>query len=119
MNFDDLITRFLGDLQIRNYSARTVAEYGYSLRALAHFLEQRHLTDLQSVTTATEMQQAIMVGSTVSGIASVILVFFLIGRGGLWGSTVAILAGQVVMLVTMMWYSVPRWKRVWPELAAP
>jgi len=53
MNFDDLITRFLGDLQIRNYSARTVAEYGYSLRALAHFLEQRHLADLQSVTTAT------------------------------------------------------------------
>ncbi len=53
MNFDDLITRFLGDLQIRNYSARTVAEYGYSLRALAHFLEQRRLADLQSVTTAT------------------------------------------------------------------
>ena len=60
-----------------------------------------------------------MLGSMTSGIASVILLFFLVGHGGLWGSTVAILAGQAVMFVTMMIYGVPRWKRVWPELAAP
>src|SRR6266567_3610474 len=70
---------------------------------------------ISTVLRSAQMQQAIMLGSTVSGIASVILVFLLIGRGGLWGSTVAILAGQVVMLVTMMLYSLPRWKRVWPE----
>ncbi len=72
-----------------------------------------------TVLRSAKMQQAIMLGSMASGIASVMLLFFLVGRGGLWGSTVAILAGQAVMLVTMMLYSVPRWKRVWPEFVAP
>jgi integrase/recombinase XerD len=53
MNFEDLITRFLGDLQIRNYSARTVQDYGSNLSTLRRFLEQRAITDAQSVTTAT------------------------------------------------------------------
>ena len=53
MNLDLLITRFLGDLQIRNYSLRTVQEYGLCLGVFGRFLEQRALTDIQSVTTAT------------------------------------------------------------------
>ena len=53
MNLDLLITRFLGDLQIRNYSIRTVQEYGLSLGVFGRFLEQRTLTDIQGVTTAT------------------------------------------------------------------
>src|SRR2546421_2743808 len=53
MSLDALITRFLGDLQIRNYSARTVQDYGYNLRVLAQFLARRNLSELQSVTSAT------------------------------------------------------------------
>jgi len=74
---------------------------------------------VSTVLRSAKMQQAIMLGSITSGIASVILVFLLVVHGGLWGSTVAILTGQVVMLVTMMLYSVPRWKRVWPGFVAP
>jgi O-antigen/teichoic acid export membrane protein len=74
---------------------------------------------LSTVLRSVKMQQAIMLGSMASGIASVILMFFLVGHGGLWGSTVAIVVSQGVMLVTMMLYSVPRWKRVWPESVAP
>jgi integrase/recombinase XerD len=53
MNLDALITRCLGDLEIRNYSPRTVAEYRFSLGVFRRFLEPRAITDIQSVTTAT------------------------------------------------------------------
>jgi site-specific recombinase XerD len=53
MKLDELLHRFQGDLQIRNYSARTVTDYGYSLGLLFQFLDQRQITDIQSVTSAT------------------------------------------------------------------
>ena len=53
MKLDELLHRFQGDLQIRNYSARTVTDYGYNLALLFQFLEQRQITDIQSVTSAT------------------------------------------------------------------
>ena len=51
MKLDELLHRFQGDLQIRNYSARTVTDYGYNLALLFQFLEQRQITDIQSVTS--------------------------------------------------------------------
>jgi integrase/recombinase XerD len=53
MKLDELLRRFQADLQIRNYSARTVSDYGYSLGLLLRFLDQRQITDIQSVTSAT------------------------------------------------------------------
>ena len=53
MKLDELLHRFQGDLQIRNYSARTVTDYGYNLGLLLRFLDQRQVTDIQSVTAAT------------------------------------------------------------------
>jgi integrase/recombinase XerD len=53
MNFDELLTKFLGYLQIRNYSPRTVSDYGYNLGSFFRFLEQKAITDVQGITTAT------------------------------------------------------------------
>ena len=53
MSFDELLTKYLGWLQIRNYSPRTVSDYGYNLGSLFRFLEQKALTDVQGITTAT------------------------------------------------------------------
>jgi len=53
MKLDQLLHRFQGDLQIRNYSDRTVTDYGYSLALFLRFLDQRGLTELQSLTSAT------------------------------------------------------------------
>jgi integrase/recombinase XerD len=53
MNFDELLTKFLGYLQIRNYSPRTVSDYGYNLGSFFRFLEQKAVTDVQGITTAT------------------------------------------------------------------
>ncbi len=39
--FAKLLSRYLDDLQLRNYSPRTVSDYGYSLRALAVLLAHR------------------------------------------------------------------------------
>ena len=50
MKLDELLHRFQSDLQIRNYSARTVSDYGYNLGLFFHFLEQRQISDMQSVT---------------------------------------------------------------------
>ena len=49
----DFLPRFLDDLQIRNYSDRTTSDYGYHLRLLFRFLEEHHVTGMQSVTTTT------------------------------------------------------------------
>ena len=35
------LAAFADHLMLRNYAARTVSDYGYSLRSLATFLEQR------------------------------------------------------------------------------
>ena len=53
MKLDELLHRFQGDLQIRNYSPRTVTDYGYNLGLLFRFLDQRQVADIQSVTPAT------------------------------------------------------------------
>jgi integrase/recombinase XerD len=53
MKLDELLHRFQSDLQIRNYSARTVSDYGYNLGLFFHFLEQRQISDIQSVTPGT------------------------------------------------------------------
>jgi integrase/recombinase XerD len=53
MNFDELLTKFLGWLQIRNYSPRTVSDYGYNLGSFFRFLEQKAIADVQGITTAT------------------------------------------------------------------
>lgn len=53
MNFDELLTKYLGWLQIRNYSPRTVSDYGYNLGSFFAFLQQKAIADVQSITTAT------------------------------------------------------------------
>jgi integrase/recombinase XerD len=53
MSFDELLTKFLGWLQIRNYSPRTVSDYGYNLGSFFRFLEQKAIVDVQGITTAT------------------------------------------------------------------
>ena len=71
MKLDELLHRFQGDLQIRNYSARTVTDYGYSLALLLRFLEQRNISDIQSVTAATltEFQRWVYYQPTKRGAA--------------------------------------------------
>jgi integrase/recombinase XerD len=71
MKLDELLHRFQGDLQIRNYSARTVTDYGYSLALLLRFLEERNLADIQSVTAATlaEFQRWVYYQPTKRGAA--------------------------------------------------
>jgi len=53
MSFDELLTKYLGWLQIRNYSPRTVSDYGYNLGSFFRFLEQKAIADVQGITTAT------------------------------------------------------------------
>lgn len=43
---------FADHLALRNYAARTVSDYGYSLRSLATFLEQRAVASVGAVTAA-------------------------------------------------------------------
>jgi len=52
MKFQQLLHAFQSDLQLRNYSARTVSDYGYNLRLLFQFLEQRQVAEIQSLTPA-------------------------------------------------------------------
>ena len=52
MILDEFLPRFLDDLQIRNYSTRTITDYGYHLRLLFRFLKQHRVTDIQSITTS-------------------------------------------------------------------
>ena len=44
---------FTDDLTMRNYSARTTEDYGYSLRVFATFLAQRAIADLPAITEST------------------------------------------------------------------
>ena len=50
--FAELLSRYLDDLQLRNYSPRTVSDYGYSLRALAVFLAHRAIVDVAAISGA-------------------------------------------------------------------
>ena len=52
MNITEAIPSFLAELQVRNYSGRTVGDYRYHLRLLARFLTQQGVDDLQCVTAA-------------------------------------------------------------------
>jgi integrase/recombinase XerD len=49
----ELIKQFLEELQIRNYSERTIADYGYHLDLWERFLKRRRITDLSRVTDST------------------------------------------------------------------
>lgn len=46
------VAAFAADLTLRNYSPRTASDYGYSLRSLATFLEQRTIADVAAITSA-------------------------------------------------------------------
>ena len=53
MKLDELFHRFQDDLQIGNYSTRTVSDYGYNLGLLFRFLDQRMITEIHNVTQIT------------------------------------------------------------------
>jgi integrase/recombinase XerD len=65
------LAAFADDLTLRNYSARTASDYGYSLRSLATFLEQRIITDVAAITTAnlTDFQRWLYHQPTRHGVA--------------------------------------------------
>ena len=42
----EFIQQFLDDLQIRNYSVRTIADYGYHLNLWLQFLRERKIAEL-------------------------------------------------------------------------
>ena len=44
------VAAFADDLTLRNYSPRTASDYGYSLRSLATFLDQRAIADVAAIT---------------------------------------------------------------------
>ena len=44
------VAAFADDLTLRNYSPRTASDYGYSLRSLATFLDQRRIADVSAIT---------------------------------------------------------------------
>lgn len=71
MKPDELLHRFQDDLQTHNYSARTVSDYGYNLGLFFQFLDQRHVQDIQSVTTAAlaEFQRWVYYQPTKHGAA--------------------------------------------------
>jgi integrase/recombinase XerD len=47
------VQAFLDELQIRNYSARTIADYGYHLSLWNRFLRQREISELRCITDTT------------------------------------------------------------------
>lgn len=50
---NELIHRFLEDLQVRNYSLRTIADYGYHLNLWTRFLAHQKIAELPRVVDAT------------------------------------------------------------------
>lgn len=48
-----LIQQFLEELQIRNYSQRTLADYGYHLNLWRQFLQQQKISQLSRITDST------------------------------------------------------------------
>jgi integrase/recombinase XerD len=49
----EYIQSFLEDLQVRNYSARTIADYGYHLNLWNRFLGHKQITELPRISDAT------------------------------------------------------------------
>lgn len=49
----EFVQQFLEELQIRNYSERTITDYGYHLNLWQKFLERKRMTGLSQVTDAT------------------------------------------------------------------
>jgi integrase/recombinase XerD len=47
------VQAFLEDLQVRNYSARTIADYGYHLNLWTQFLEPEQVCELNRITDGT------------------------------------------------------------------
>ncbi len=56
MSVTDAIPQFLAELQVRNYSGRTVSDYRYHLRFFVRFLGCQGIDDLQGVTATTLAQ---------------------------------------------------------------
>jgi integrase/recombinase XerD len=54
--FEEWISRFLGDLELRNYSPYTFRTYECHLRALNRFLTERKITDVKMISTADLME---------------------------------------------------------------
>ena len=55
---DELTVAFQGELERLNYSPRTVTDYGYNLRLLSRFLQERNLDAASmTVTVLTEFQR--------------------------------------------------------------
>ena len=48
-----LVQQFLDDLQIRNYSPRTITDYGYHLKLWLKFLQEHKITELARITEST------------------------------------------------------------------
>jgi integrase/recombinase XerD len=49
---ETLRARFIRDLELRSYSARTVGDLPYTFKIFERFLQERHITDLERVTAA-------------------------------------------------------------------
>jgi len=49
---ETLIARFVRDLEVRNYSARYIAELPYTLKIFERYLGERQMTEVERVTTA-------------------------------------------------------------------
>jgi integrase/recombinase XerD len=71
----ELIQQFLDDLQIRNYSARTIADYGYHLNLWLQFLRERKIAELAQIVdaTVTEFQRWLYYQPTRRGAARGVL----------------------------------------------
>ena len=49
---ETLMARFIRDLELRNFSSRTVHDMPYTLKIFERFLQERQITDIERVTTA-------------------------------------------------------------------
>jgi len=58
-SLEELIHLYLNNLQVRNYSKRTVKDYGYNLGFLERFLKEKNIHSIQEITASivAEFQQ--------------------------------------------------------------
>lgn len=71
----ELIKEFLDDLQVRNYSVRTIEDYGYHLQLWMRFLGEQQLTEVSRIGEAvmTDFQRWLYYQPTRSGAARGVL----------------------------------------------
>jgi integrase/recombinase XerD len=53
MTLEEAVERYLSELERRNYSRRTLKEYGYDLGVLCRFLAEQHIFTVETVTSAS------------------------------------------------------------------